>query len=222
MLRCDLHIHTNFSPDGESSVEEIIARAEEAGLDAIAITDHDTTEGAKYALTLNTKIIIIPGIEISTKQGHLIALGITETIPKGMDFIDTVKSARRLGAVLTLPHPYHKWRHGVALKVKSAIEAVDAIESFNSRYITGAANKKAAKEARLFGKPCIGGSDAHNARFVGYGITLIDAEPDVASILQAIRDGKTKATGRMTPLRTYTHQSMKNTKRKITRRVHRR
>jgi len=53
MLRCDLHIHTNFSPDGESSVEEIIAKAEEAGLDAIAITDHDTTEGRELKFQLS-------------------------------------------------------------------------------------------------------------------------------------------------------------------------
>jgi predicted metal-dependent phosphoesterase TrpH len=105
--------------------------------------------------------------------------------------------------------------------LKSGIEAVDAVESFNSRYITGAANRKAARIARKCGKPCVGGSDAHNARFVGFGQTLVPAEPDVASILDAIRAGKSIAGGRMTPLRTYTRQSLRGALRKIKRRVHR-
>jgi hypothetical protein len=94
---------------------------------------------------------------------------------------------------------------------------VDAIESFNSRYIVGSANRKAARIASRLGKPCVGGSDAHNARFVGFGRTIIDAEPTVPAILQAIRDGKVSSGGRKTPLRTYTRQSLRNTWRKIAR-----
>ncbi|HII77098.1 MAG TPA: PHP domain-containing protein [Methanolinea sp.] len=221
MLRCDLHVHTNFSRDGESSVEDILRRAEVIGLGAVAITDHDTVLGARYALECDTSVVVIPGIEISTKQGHLLALGITRTVPAGRDFLETATLARSLGATLILPHPYHLWRHGVGLKLKSGVEAVDAVESFNSRYITGAANRKAARIARKFGKPCVGGSDAHNARFVGFGQTLVHAEPDVASILDAIRAGKSIAGGRMTPLRTYTRQSLRGALRKIKRRVHR-
>lgn len=221
MLRCDLHVHTSYSRDGESSVEEVLARAEALGLDAIAITDHDTVEGVLAARARKGPVLVIPGVEISTRQGHLIALGIEETLPQGRDFLETVALAREKGAVLILPHPYHKWRHGVALKVKSAIAAVDAVESFNSRYVTGSANRKAERKAKLLGKPCVGGSDAHNARFVGYGITIIDAEPTVDAILRAIREGKTIAGGRMTPLKTYTRQSLKGALRKIRRRVHR-
>ena len=85
MLNCDLHVHTNFSKDGESSVEEILERADEIGLDVIAITDHDTVEGAKKALLFMTRVLVIPGIEVSTKQGHLIVLGVTEVIPAGLE-----------------------------------------------------------------------------------------------------------------------------------------
>jgi predicted metal-dependent phosphoesterase TrpH len=222
MLICDLHIHTNYSRDGESSVEEIIRRAEEAGLDAIAITDHDTIAGAKAALRIRTRLIIIPGIEISTKQGHLIALGIEKEIPPGLDVLDTIARARAEGALLILPHPFHMWRHGVARHFRAAMQAVDAVEVFNSRYIVGAANRKAGKVAKRLGKPVTGGSDAHNARYVGYGRTIVDAEPDVASILNAIRDGRSWASGRMTPLRTYTRQSLRNTWKKLKRRVYRR
>lgn len=217
MLACDLHVHTSFSKDGESSVEEILAQAEAVGLDAIAITDHDTIDGAKRALACKTNVLIIPGIEISTKQGHLLALGITEVIPAGLDVLETIDLARSKGAFLILPHPFHVWRHGVGRKKRTALAVVDAVESFNSRYLIGSANRKAAKVAKRLGKPIVGGSDAHNSRLVGYGRTYVDAERNIEAIFQAIRDGNAYPGGRMTPIRTYTRQSLRNTFRKISR-----
>ncbi|MCK9580614.1 MAG: PHP domain-containing protein [Methanoregula sp.] len=217
MLTCDLHVHTSYSKDGESSVEDILRMAEEVGLDAIAITDHDSVEGAKMALTIPSSVLVIPGIEVSTRQGHLLVLGVTEIIPAGLDVVDTVQIARRMGALLILPHPYHIWRHGVARRKKAGMAVVDAIESFNSRYIVGSANNKAARIAKRLGKPCVGGSDAHNAKFVGFGRTYVDAEKNVPAILDAIRAGKVSCGGTKTPLRTYTRQSLSNTWRKIKR-----
>jgi predicted metal-dependent phosphoesterase TrpH len=217
MLTCDLHVHTDCSKDGESSVEDVLRQAEAEGLDAIAITDHDSVDGAKRAVLIESTVLVIPGIEVSTKQGHLLVLGVTEIIPAGLDVVATVNIARRMGAITILPHPYHVWRHGVARRKKSGMHIVDAVEAFNSRYIVGSANEKAARIAKRLGKPCVGGSDAHNAKFVGFGITRVDAEKTVPAILEAIRAGRVSCGGRKTPLRTYTRQSINNTWRKLKR-----
>lgn len=219
MLKCDLHVHSCYSRDGESSIKEIIHQAERVGLDAIAITDHDSVEGARHALECETSLIVIPGIEVSTRQGHLLVLGVRDPLPARQDFIETLRQVHVAGGLAVLPHPYHLWRHGIARKVKGSIAMVDAVEAFNSRYIVGAANRKAAVMARRYGKPCVGGSDAHHARFVGFGVTFVEAEPDCRSILRAIREGRTFAGCRMTPLQTYTKQSIRNVLRKMRYRI---
>ena len=219
LLKCDLHVHTNASRDGESSVEAVLAAA--AGLDAVAITDHDTTEGSICALAAqNPGILIIPGIEVSTKQGHLLVLGTTQVLTPKQDVLTTIAEAKALGAVTIVPHPFHRWRHGVGLRCKEALLAADAVEALNSRYIIGTANQKAAKMAKKYGRPVTAGSDAHNCKFVGFGVTEIEAEGrSVAAILDAIRAGRVSCTCKKTPLRTYTRQSWDNAVRKMRKRV---
>lgn len=215
MLSVDLHIHSTCSSDGESDLTSILDAAKKAGLDAVAITDHDSTDGCLIAAGIQSDILVIPGVEVTTKQGHLLVLGASGEIPKGMDVLDTIALARSLGGVTILPHPFHRYRHGVGLKKKEALGAVDAIEVFNSRYIVGSANQRALRWARKLEKPIVAGSDAHHCRYVGYGKTLIDAELTVESILDAIRNGRTRPAGKRTPVRTYTRQSLSNTWRKV-------
>jgi len=221
MLRCDLHVHTDHSSDGESSVWEILRKAENARLDAIAVTDHDTVAGALEALSFDSEVLVIPGIEVSTSDGHLLLLGIKEPVRPGMGFLDTVRAGKEAGAVVILPHPFHRMRHGAGLKFRGAVSCVDAVECFNSRYVLGHANRVAEREAKKYKKPCVGGSDAHNARYVGYGYTRVDSERDVAAILDAIRAGRVEAAGKRTPLGTYAGQSGRNTIRKAKRLLYR-
>lgn len=211
MLRCDLHVHSEYSRDSESRIPDILRRAGRAGLDAVAITDHDTVEGSREAQSHPSEVLVIPGIEVSTRQGHLLVLGIGDPLPAGRDFSRTVEAAHRMGGLCILPHPFHPWRHGAGHRFAE----VDAVETFNSRYITGSANRKAARIARASRKPQVGGSDAHLARFVGYGYTLVDASPTVEEICRAIREGRVRPGGRMTPLSTYSRQSMNSLVRKV-------
>lgn len=216
-IKCDLHIHTYASFDGCCSVKDIIAKAKERGFDAIAITDHDTTEAAKEALNIkNPGILIIPGVEVSTKQGHVLVLGTADNFERGRDVMDTIKEAKEKGCLIIIPHPFHKFRHAVGLHSLDALKAADAIEAYNSRYFIGTDNKKAEKFARAHNKPITAGSDAHYCRHVGYGINIIEAEElSVSSILNAVRLGRIESRCIKTPSSTYTRQSAENAVRKI-------
>ncbi len=205
MLRFDLHVHSNYSPDGQSTVEAILRAAAEKRLDGVAITDHNTTAGARYALDVVGKVapglLVIPGEEVSTKSGHLIVLGITEDIPPGMSVEDTVKEAKRLGGVIVTPHPYNRPRHGMPIP-----DGADAVEVYNSRYILGMHNRIALRNARARSLPEVSGSDAHQAALVGSAITLIKADKNLNSVLEAIKSGKTSIDVRKTPLGVYALQ----------------
>ena len=205
MLRFDLHVHSNYSKDGLSSVEDILRAAAAKGLDGVAITDHNTTAGARYALDVVAKVapglLVVPGEEISTKSGHLIVLGITQDIPQGMSVNDTIKEARKLGGLVIVPHPYNWPRHGMSIP-----EEADAAEVYNSRYVFGIHNRRALKNARMRKLPEVSGSDAHQASVIGSAVTLIDADKSLKGVLEAIKQGKTGIDVKRTPLYIYGFQ----------------
>ena len=209
MLRFDLHVHTNFSRDGESTVEDILRTAQQKGLDGVAITDHNTTEGARYALEVCERVapglIVIPGEEISTRSGHLIVLGITEDIPRDMSVEATMAAGHAAGGTVVVPHPYNRPRHGIRM-----LEGADAIESYNSRFILGFHNWYAKRRSTSLGLPQVAGSDAHRADFVGTAVTVIDSDVRTApAVLRAIREGKTSTSVKKTPLSAYAAQIFK-------------
>ncbi len=205
MLRFDLHVHTSFSPDGMSTVEDVLRAAAAAGLDGVAITDHDTTAGAMHALSVVDRVapglLVIPGVEVSTRSGHLIVLGVTRDIPARMSVQDTIKEAKRLGGTIVVPHPYNRPRHGMPIPA-----GADAAEVYNSRHILGIHNRIALRRANGLGIPGVAGSDAHHASLVGSAITLIKADKNVNSVLEAIKLGKTSIDVEKTPLHIYAFQ----------------
>lgn len=197
-MRFDLHIHSKYSSDSGLAVEDILRKAVKKGLDGIAICDHNTITGSyharKYVTKLNLPLLVLPGVEVSTTQGHLIVLGVRENIPAGMTPQDTIRIARQKGGVVIAPHPF---------KVRSIGNVdgldIDAIETFNSRCLFGE-NEKARNMAIALGKPQVGGSDSHMLGTIGIGYTEIDAQPDEASVLNAIRNGKTRPGGKNAPI----------------------
>jgi predicted metal-dependent phosphoesterase TrpH len=195
-MRFDLHVHSRYS-DGCDDVNAILRAASNQGLDGISITDHDTLQGSFKARKLiketQMDMILIPGVEVSTSEGHLLVLGVEEMPVLGRSPEETVDEAHDLGGVAIVPHPYHPFRHSLG-----RIPRCDAVEVYNSRHLFGIANARAYLEARRLNLPMVAGSDSHFAATVGLGVTVIDAE-DADSALQAIRSGRTIIEGRRTP-----------------------
>ncbi|HJJ77759.1 MAG TPA: PHP domain-containing protein, partial [Methanocorpusculum sp.] len=151
-LICDLHVHTNASADGHCPVEKVLERTKAAGLDAVAVTDHDTTVSALKALSLESEVIVIPGIEVSTKDGHVLILGTTKEYEAGKPADETIAEAQADGCVTVIPHPYHLFRHATGLRNKKALKMADAFEVYNSRYYIGVSNLEAKHAAKRLGK----------------------------------------------------------------------
>ncbi|MEM2727171.1 MAG: PHP domain-containing protein [Archaeoglobaceae archaeon] len=187
MLRAELHVHSDFS-DGRDSVKSILRSAVENKIDVISITDHDTIEGSLSAIELVSEekipIIVIPGIEISTKSGHLLAYGLMKDIEKGLSMKETCKAVKALKGISVLAHPFDFLRKGT-IKIRD-FEFVDCVEVFNAKSYF---NFLAKRYAEKFNKKGIGGSDAHTAKQVGIVINRIESS-DKESILNAIYDGR--------------------------------
>lgn len=195
-MKFDLHIHSNYS-DGHACVVEIINAAVQRGLDGIALTDHDNMRGIpaarKYIKEKKLDLILIPGVEVSTSEGHLLVLGVEEPPKRKLSPEETIEAAHTLGGIANVPHPYHPFRHAIG-----RIPNADAVEVYNSKHLFGLANGRAWIEARRRHMPMVAGSDSHYAETVGLGVTEIEAQ-DADEALEAIRAGRTRILGRRTP-----------------------
>ena len=196
----DSHIHSEYSPDSSSRIDDILEVANKRNIDIIAISDHNTVDGTSevMAKTRNTDILAIPSIEISSTHGHILGFGCEENIPRDLSPQETIDRIHDLGGLAIIPHPYCFYRHGLLCKIDYKELKIDAIETKNARFIVGYCNGKAKNLSKKENIPELGASDAHYWKFVGDCYSLIDAEKDIDSVLKSIKKGKTKACGKGT------------------------
>ncbi len=196
-LTLDLHIHTNYSHDGRDTVEKIIESAIAQQLDGIAICDHDTIAGShaarEYVSRHNQDLIVIPGIEVTTAKGHLLVLGLETGIAKGLSVEETIRIARekereqRSTVVIIAPHPFHPFRHSIGNVCLHP--GIDAVETYNSRYFLGVANKIAHIKAVRNNITQVVGSDAHSAECVGLATVEVETRVETEAILKELKEG---------------------------------
>ena len=219
MLAVELHAHSSLSYDGRDPVELLLGQAEAVGLDALAVTDHDELDASLEAAerAADYGLVGIPGMEVSSKAGHVLALGVTEPIAAGLPFQETLDRIHDQDGLAVVPHPFQEARHGVLANIsRDALTAADAIEVYNSRLLTGRANRQAARFARKRGMPMTAGSDAHISEMVGQAVTYVDAsDRESEAILDAIREGRTEIDGKRTPWRISIAQAMGGVKRRL-------
>jgi len=211
-LRGDLHIHSIYSADGREKVEDIISHSKDIGLDVISITDHNTMKAYEKAPALAEKygIIVIPGIEISTKQGHVLAYGISGMPPIRKGVKETIEAIHKLGGIAVAAHPF-RVISGVGPLVAGR-EKFDGIEVKNARS-TLADNKFARMLATSQKKGFKGGSDAHVLEYIGLAITIFPESNCANELLNYIKEKKTDAEGKSRGIRDtfiYASHSFKN------------
>ena len=209
-LKIDLHVHTCYSPDAVTTLKEVVTYSKKRGLDGVAITDHDTLTGALKLQ--NSDLTVIPGIEITTLHGHLLALNVTTPIPPKLDINETIKRIHEAGGIAVAPHPTLLHKSAPSRRTSS----YDAIEVMNSAAVPFQLftylNQKLATRLNL---PQTAGSDSHYGPEIGAAYTVIEADPDVDEIVQAIRKGATIPMGKSIPWRIRLKGEALSLKRKI-------
>lgn len=202
MLRLDLHVHTSHSYDGHCGVGDIAKVAKKVRLDGIAITDHDSIDAHTEAEKFSTRdFVIIPGIEVSSADGHILGLGIRELVPRKLSATETVTRIKEQGGIAIAAHPFNPFGGGHKLGVVYKAK-FDAIEAVNSRSLF-LANPLAQRFARQNRLPITSGSDAHYCDEVGMASTTLNCGVSVDSILEEIKRGGTSISGRTLPISRY-------------------
>jgi predicted metal-dependent phosphoesterase TrpH len=181
----DLHVHTNFS-DGSDSPGEIVEFVlERTGLDVVAITDHDTIDGALLAVEHvphGSRLAVVIGEEVSSRDGHILGLFLSERVAPGLSAAETVAAIHGQGGLAIAAHPFWRARR-VAGRTPSGVGRTllaevpfDAVEAVNGGFTPSmwSANRTASREVAALGMAAIGGSDAHIMQAVGWSHTIFE------------------------------------------------
>ena len=192
-LKLDLHVHSERSPDGVMTLEEIVALGRARGLDGAAVCDHDLAlvEAPEF-----DDFLLIPGVEVSTQFGHLLGLFITGPV-ETRDFFAAVETIHGQGGLAVLAHPFEHSRDGARLA--PAVPHLDGVEVWNSRADRKIhdANALAASFAQVCRLAPFGGSAAHGPQEVGNGFVTVEAEAlTLEAAKAALLTGTAQARGR--------------------------
>jgi hypothetical protein len=183
----DPHIHTNISSDSTLTLNQLRDGMLEAGINAVAITDHDTMEGY-FRLKHNSafkEFIVLPGVEVSTDLGDIIVLGLEEP-PIKRDANLVIDLAHSQGGIVVAPHPFNGARS--SLGEKCGMLKIDLIETMNGK-CKSECNRQAKEFASFLHLPGVGGSDAHERRQVGSVVNILESEKSNEAVLAALQKG---------------------------------
>ena len=194
-MKLDLHIHSSYSRDASASPKEILGFARKIGLDGVAITDHNEVQGSVEAHTLAREmgIILIKGVEVSAQEGHVLAYGVAELIPKDLPVRETIERIRSAGGIAVAAHP-KRFPSGMGLDTARSGK-FDAIEVLNGGS-SARSNSLAEKVAEEISSPITAGSDAHELDQVGKSYTVIEGASTEEDVLAGISKGLSRVGGR--------------------------
>ncbi|MEF8873128.1 MAG: PHP domain-containing protein [Candidatus Thermoplasmatota archaeon] len=191
-MRLDLHIHSIHSGDSHCEPADIVRTAEERGMDGMAIMDHNTLRGYHEAKKVDTDMIIVPGLEVSTPEGHVLAFGLQEEIGRQDSIPAAIEMIREHDALAVAAHPYRFWSGmGEENVLKNDW---DAIEGMNGRG-WGFRNRQAQALAESLDTPVTGGSDSHRLKTIGKAYTIVEDVEDWHDVIKKVKDGDADVGG---------------------------
>ncbi|HEX9090809.1 MAG TPA: PHP domain-containing protein [Anaerolineales bacterium] len=187
MITVEFHCHTWYSHDSLVRLPQLLATCRKKGLQHLAITDHNTIQGALEAVALDPHTFIA-GEEILTLQGELLAYFVKELVPAGLPASETINLLRQQGVFISVAHPFDTLRkgHWTLDDLLEITPYVDAIEVFNSRCIAAQANQQAAEFAQEHHLLATVGSDAHSLGEVAAASLFLPEFHDALSLKQAL------------------------------------
>ncbi len=196
--RFDLHVHSFFSSDAASSPESLVAAARLRGLHGIALTDHNSCRAHDYCLergimnaegTAVDGFLVVPGVEVSTADGHLLCIGVRLPEMIGVPAVEVERTVHGMGGVTIPAHPFDRWRAGIRPEVLRRLQS-PVIEVFNAAVTSRGFNRQALEHAAERGLVGTAASDAHHASAVGTAVTTFEMESlSVAELLRAMPEG---------------------------------
>ncbi len=196
-MKIDMHVHTRFSRDSSIDPKHMAKLLAKAGMDGAAITDHGSLEGFRRAEG-REDVLLIPGLEVETEAGELLALFVEEPIDT-RDPWEAADSIRDQGGIVVLPHPFDWFRRGrlrpERFQPEGLRELIDAVEVLNSRCLMPSANLSAVRLASALRKPGTAGSDAHSAWELGRAYLCFERAGDREGLRRALLRGEAKPKG---------------------------
>jgi predicted metal-dependent phosphoesterase TrpH len=196
----DFHVHTRYSRDSLMTEDRLIRLALERGLTHVAVTNHNNVEGAVavrdrvIAQGLEDRLHIILGEEVSTSDGEVVGIFLTDTIAAGSSADATADAIHAQGGLVSIPHPYDPFRRShireePLLRLADAGK-IDAIEVFNSRVTFARHNQEAADLAARYGIAGIACSDAHSGLEVAMSFNALPAFDNADELKAALRENE--------------------------------
>ncbi len=161
-------MHTCFSYDSGVSPDRLVASCSKAAINCIAVTDHNTIDGA-LAVRRIAPFLVIVGEEVASSEGEIAGLFLKETVPRGLPPVETAERIKAQGGLVSIPHPFDRFRREVISRgaLEQVLPYVDIVEVFNARNSLSADNRKARDFAQEHGLLASGGSDAHTTLELG-------------------------------------------------------
>lgn len=164
LVKTVFHVHTDYSDDSNLSLDCLVHEARERGVGCVAVTDHDSIEGAlTLADRVGDDLRVIVGEEISTRDGHLIGLFLRDLVEPGMSVRQTAEAIREQRGLVVVPHPYNRLFHcSLGDRVYDILDLIDVVEVANAQNLSPLPNRRSARFAHSHGFPAVVGTDVHH------------------------------------------------------------